>query len=113
MQQDDVANAARDLDKIAALLDQAAKVELAQDRAFRVIPQVAGHRRHGIAGHERSPALMRDIRPEDQGEQSLLRTIQEMPEEPAILVPAGRLRGGRLPGLVGANVKVDNEPIAE
>src|SRR5581483_12514756 len=112
MQQDDVAGAPGTLQEIPALSGQLLEREATGNDALRMLRQEPRHDRNGVAGDERAAALRRNVRPEDQRQQSLLRAIQEMAEEVAVLVPARRLRRGGLPGPIRPVVEVDDEAIA-
>src|SRR5579871_2840304 len=114
MDQSHIADLARQFDKLFAGVDEGVEGgfrRTAGQYALGVRRQQARHRADRIAGYERASALRGDVRPDHDGEQSLLRAVQEVAEEVPVLVPADGLGRRGLPRSIRALMEVDDQAV--
>src|SRR6476661_7057751 len=86
----EVADLARDLDELIALVDERAEVCAGID-ALGMVGEVARDDRDRVGGDERAAAFVGDVGPVEDGEQSLLSAIEEVAKETPVLVPTAGL----------------------
>ena len=89
MEQVDVADLTGRLDEPLALSDQGRSVELGGQHAAGTLREVTGHGSDRVGGGEGRTTLVAYVGPQHQGQQALLGRVEEVPEEVAVLVPAG------------------------